>query len=208
VIVHDVPQNSPEWDLLRARGMPTGSEGHRLITATGKPSAAGIKSYGRQLALDMFRGKPKQGFKGNKHTERGHEQEPIAADAYEFIYGKETSKVGFITDDDERYGCSPDRIVEDNGLLEIKCFDEDAHAEALVYYHLNKKAPPDRVAQCQFQLFTTGYDFNDLFFYHETLPELRIRILPVKTYFEMLECQIDDVIEERDAILKILEDMT
>ena len=206
MIIHDCDQNSPRWFELRL-GIPTGSNAHRLITATGKPSKAGLASYALELACDIQRDAPAEKWQGNAHTERGHKLEPVAADAYEFIFNKKLTKVGFCTDDDERYGVSPDRLTDDEGLVEIKCLDYEAHISALVYYHRNKKAPVDRTAQCQMQLLTTKYRYNDLFYYHETLPELRIRILPVKTYFELLECQINDVIEERDAILKILEGM-
>jgi len=206
LIIHDCNQNTPEWFELR-RGKPTSSGADRLITATGKPSKAGLASYARELAGDVLRGTQDDKWQGNQHTERGHNLEPVAADAYEFIFNRKLSTVGFCTDDDERYGASPDRLTDDNGLVEIKCFDYDAHINALVYYSRHKKPPGDRLAQCQMQLYVTGYRYVDLFYYHKTLPELRIRILPIKTYFESLECQINDVIEERNVILKILEGM-
>ena len=46
--------------------------------------------------------------------------EAEAADWYEFDRNVTTQRVGFITDDDHTMGCSPDRLVGDNGLLEIK----------------------------------------------------------------------------------------
>lgn len=205
MIIHDVDQNSKEWFVLRA-GMPTASAAHRLITPTGKASE-GLESYAQELAADIYRGKPAEAWKGNKHTERGHELEPIAAADYELMFNAKARIVGFITDDQNSYGVSPDRLVGRSGMLEIKCLDEKAHLAALIYYKENLKAPADRIAQCQMQLFTAKKKFNDLYFYSQTLPSFKIRILPIRTYFEMLECQLEDVIERRDQILKLLRSM-
>ena len=202
MIIHDIPQNTPEWEDLRS-GMPTGSKASSLVTPKGKAST-GVNAYAISLANDLYRGKADNKFKGNIHTERGHELEPIAADNYAFIFNVKVNTVGFITDDDMRYGVSPDRVIDDNGLLEIKCLDDQAHTAAIVYYAKERKPPVDRIAQCQMQLFVSGYDYVDLFYHHDFLPELRIRILPIKSYFEMLECQINEVIEKRDTILHLL----
>lgn len=203
--IHDVQQNTPEWSGLRA-GMPTGSEADRLVTPTGK-ATSNLDAFAIELANELFLGRSTSagGFRGNRHTQRGHEREPIAALSYEALMDVETQIVGFITDDDVTYGVSPDRLVGDNGLVEIKNLDDQAHTAALVYYKETRKPMPDRMAQCQMQLYTTGRDWVDLFYSHDKLPEFRIRILPIKTYFEMLECQIQEVIERRDTIIKILE---
>jgi len=205
MIFHDIPQQTPEWFALRS-GMPTASEAHRLVTPTGKASE-GLELYAQQLAADLYRGKPADAWSGNEHTDRGNELEPVAADNYEFMYNAKLRKVGFITDDNNSYGVSPDRLVGRSGLVEIKCLDDKAHIAALVHYTEKRKAPPERIAQCQMQLFTTGKKFNDLFYFNKNLPSFKIRILPIKLYFEMLECQLEDVIERRDVILKLLRSM-
>ncbi len=202
--IHDVKQNTPKWDGLRA-GKPTSSAANRLTTPTGQASA-GLEGYAQDLAMDIYRGKPKENF-SNKHTDRGHKLEPIAADDYEFVYSTKVRTVGFITDDQERYGSSPDRLIGRSGLLEIKCFDEKAHLEALLYYKENRKAPPDQIAQLQHQLFTCEKKFVYLYYYSQTLPSFRIKVLPIKHYFEMLECQLDEVLERRDQILSLLRSM-
>lgn len=204
-MIHDVKQNTPEWDDLRA-GKPTSSAANRLVTPTGQASA-GLEGYAQELAMDIYRGKPKANNVSNKHIDRGHELEPIAADDYEFIYSTKVRKVGFITDDQERYGSSPDRLISRSGLLEIKCFDEKAHLEALLYYKENRKAPPDRIAQLQHQLFTCKKKFVYLYYYSQTLPSFRIKVLPIKSYFEMLDHQLITVIERRDEILALLREM-
>lgn len=205
MIIHDVEQNTIEWDEMRA-GKPTSSAARRLVTPTGQASSS-LEGYAQELAMDLYRGKPKGNNFRNKHTDRGHELEPVAADDYEFMFNTKVRTVGFMTDDQERYGSSPDRLIGRSGLLEIKCFDEKAHLEALLYYRENRKAPPDRIAQLQMQLFVGKKKFVYLYFYSQTLPSFRIKVLPIKSYFEMLECQLDEVIERRDQILTLLRSM-
>lgn len=200
--IHEVDQNTIEWFELRA-GKPTASAASRLVTPTGQASE-GLEAYAQELAADLYRGKPKENNFSNPHTDRGHRLEPVAADDYEFVYNTKLRTIGFMTDDDERYGASPDRLIGRSGMLEIKCLDEKAHLSALVYYKENRKAPPDRIAQNQMQLFTGKKKFVYLYYYSQTLPSFRIKVLPIKTYFEMLECQLDDVIKRRDEILTML----
>ena len=202
MIVHDIEQNTPGWFQLK-NGKPSGSNGHRLVTPTGKASE-GLEAYAQELAADLYRGKPADTWAGNKHTDRGHELEPVAADNYEFMYGAKLRKVGFITDDNNSYGVSPDRLVGRSGLVEIKCLDDKAHIAALVHYTEKRKAPPERIAQCQMQLFTANKKFVDLFYFNKNLPSFKIRILPIKLYFEMLDFQLEDVIKRRGEILNLL----
>jgi len=195
-------QYSDEWWESRL-GKPTASSAHRLITPTGQAST-GLESYASELALDLYRGKSKESWGGNQHTERGSLLEPVAANDYEFVYQTKLREVGFIMDDDKRFGVSPDRLIGRSGMLEIKCFDEKAHLAALIYYKENRKVQPERIAQLQMQLFTGKKKFNYLYHYSQTLPSFRIKVLPIKSYFEMLECQIEDVIKRRDEILTML----
>ena len=200
--IHDVEQNTIEWFDLKA-GKPSASAANRLVTPTGKPSE-GLEAYAQELAADLYRGRPKDSNFRNEHTDRGHELEPIAADDYEFVFSTKLRTVGFMTDDQEQYGASPDRLIGRSGMLEIKCLDEKAHLSALIYYKENRKAPADRIAQNQMQLFVGKKKFVYLYYYSKTLPSFRIKVLPIKSYFEMLECQLDDVIKRRDEILKML----
>lgn len=204
MIIHDVQQNTPEWLALRL-GIPTGSEASSLVTPTGRASEAGLKTYAIKLANEKYLGESSSNFTGNKDTERGNMLEPPAASLYQLMNNVEIETVGFCTDDDKRYGVSPDRlIIGCNAGVEIKCLDHQAHTAALIYYSRNWKVPADRIAQLQMQLYTMDWEYVDLFYYSKKLPCFTIRVLPVKTYFEMLECQIDAVIEERDKIITIL----
>ena len=127
--------------------MPTGSKASSLVTPTGKASS-GYEGYAIQLANEIVIGQSSSvSFKGNAQTDRGNEQEPAAASTYQLYNNVEVEKVGFCTDDDLRYGVSPDRLIGDYAGLEIKCLDDQGHTSALVHYKRTRKPPPDRIAQ-------------------------------------------------------------
>lgn len=198
MIVHDCEQGSPEWFALRA-GLPTASEFSSLITSTGEPSKS-MPGYAITLAAEKYAGKPVDKWEGNSHTERGKLLEDDARSWYAFVKDRTITKVGFVTTDDGRYGCSPDSFVDDNGMLEIKCLKAENHVKALLYFRRHGKCPPDYVQQTQGQLLVCGRQWCDLLFYHPDLPSLVIRIEPRSVLADALLAQIDCVIAERDRV--------
>lgn len=200
--IHNVEQNTEEWHLIRL-GKPTGSVAGSLITPTGKPAAA-MEKYAAQLANDLYLKKLQESWGGNYHTERGHRLEPAAASMYALVYGRDVQRVGFVTDDDEQYGVSPDRFVDNDGMLEIKCLSRDKHTAAFVYYKEKGKAPPDYYSQVQMQLLVTGRKWCDLFYYHPELPDCIIRIKPDEEYQKTLKSQLTKVLKKRDEIYEML----
>lgn len=196
-------QYSDEWWAHRL-GKPSASCAKKIITSTGKPSKS-TSDYACELANDLYVGKVVDDWGGNKATERGTEMEDQARSMYSLVNNCVAEEIGMFMDDDETYLASPDGVIGEDGLLEIKCLTAKHHTKALIYYAKNRRPPTDYIAQCQFQLLVSGYKYVDLFFYHPDLPVLTVRILPIKTFFEMALCQIEAVIEERDAIVKILE---
>jgi len=203
MIIHTCEQNSDEWLALRA-GMPTASCFSKLVTSTGAASKS-MPEYAVTLAGELFAGKPLDGFEGSRWTERGHELEDAARAKYEFLHDVDAVQVGFITDDGESYGCSPDSIVGDDGLLEIKCLKAENHIKAIMYYQKHGKIPTTYAPQVQGQMYVTGRKWCDLCFYHPDLPMLVIRSEPIKAVYEMLNAQLQAVIVERDKINKQLE---
>ena len=204
MIIHNVEQNSNEWYELRA-GIPTASNFNQLITGTGKPSTS-IDKYAEKLAGDFFAGAPIDAWEGNKYTDRGHEIEPDARNWYEMRTDSEVQQVGFITDDDKSTGCSPDGLISDNGLIEIKCLPKQ-HIKALLYFNKYKKAPPDYRPQIQGQMMITGREWCDLVYYHPELPKIIIREYADLDYQIILTEQITKVITLRDDIVNVLKNI-
>lgn len=201
MIIHDVDQNTPEWEAMRC-SMPTASNASKLITSTGSPSKS-MAGYAKELAQNLFAGKPVNQWEGNKYTAKGHEVEPQSIDAYEFKTDIETTIVGFCTDDHQRYGASPDRLVGDNGMVEAKCLPK-LHVDALLYYKKHGKCPTDRIAQTQMQMLVCEREWNDVVYYHPDLPMLVIRQYPDEKIQKALKIQIAECINERDRIVELL----
>lgn len=197
---HDVKQNTPEWALLHV-GRPTTSNFKLIITSKGLPSQS-MEGYAKKLACDLYANKLLDTWKGNQYTGRGHEFEPDAINYYEFAY-EETQKVGFITDDKMLWGSSPDRLVGDEGLLEVKCFPE-RHLEALFHYRKTGRGLTSEVVQTQGQLFVSCRKWVDLLYYHEHLPKIVIRQYPDMKIFTGLARGLKECLTLRDEIVEQL----
>jgi YqaJ-like viral recombinase domain len=116
-IYYKVAQYSEAYDHLKL-GIPTSSHFHKIITPQGKPSKQ-WREYACLLIAERLL-QQKIDIYHSPAMERGLIVEAEAADWYEFDQDVTVQRVGFITDDDHTIGCSPDRLVGDDGLLEIK----------------------------------------------------------------------------------------
>src|SRR5579859_4827652 len=121
MIIHDVEQGTERWYEIR-RGIPTASRFDEIITPkTGKLSAS-ARRYAYWLIAEKVLNRSLESIDNLQWVEHGRENEPSAVAAYEFITEIETKPVGFITTDDGKFGCSPDRlIIGQNGGVEVKC---------------------------------------------------------------------------------------
>ena len=116
--IHNVEQGSEAWFQLRL-GVPSASKFKDLLTPTGKPSARS-EAYMHELLAEKMSGKRFETFE-TFHMRRGIELEPEAADVFSFQTDLICREVGFVTNDEETVGCSPDRLIQDLSGLEIKC---------------------------------------------------------------------------------------
>lgn len=167
--VFDVEQGSPEWCKLRM-GIPTASAFDRILTPGGKPSKQ-AEAYRHHLIAEMFLGRPIDAPK-TSWMERGSEMEGEAVCWYEFERDVAVQTVGFVTDDDMTVGCSPDRLVGDDGLLEIKCPSPAVHVEYLLWGGVDDAYKP----QLQGQMLVTGRDWVDIVSYHPEMPCVAVRV--------------------------------
>ena len=167
MIIHDVEQGSPEWLKLRL-GIPTASEFHKIITPGGKASKQ-ADAYANKLVAEFMAGEPVEAFE-TPWMVRGRELEADAVSFYELHKGIETKKVGFCVNNG--CGASPDRLIGEDGLLEVKCPAPSTHVE----YLINQKLDEDYWPQIQGQIFVTGRDWADILSYHPKLPPVIIRV--------------------------------
>lgn len=204
MIIHECEQGSDAWFAVRS-GKPTASCFDKLITSAGEPSKS-LGGYAITLAGELYAGKPLDAWEGNAYTERGKLLEDEARKMYAFLHDVEPEIIGFVTDDETRYGCSPDSLIKNDGMLEIKCLKAENHIKAILYYRKHKKCQPDYMQQTQGQIFVCERTWCDLHFYHPYLPNLTIRQERNESLILALSEQIQNVIFERDRILKELQD--
>lgn len=123
-VYRDIEQGSDEWLALRL-GIPTSSEFHKVMAKAGPRGGTSHKeyvmrvNYMRTLAGEIITGEVGESeWAGNRHTERGKENEDSARTLYAMLNGIDPERVAFIRND--TCGCSPDSLIGDDGGLEIK----------------------------------------------------------------------------------------
>lgn len=114
---HDVAQNTEEWFAMRV-GKIGGSSIGSIMANYGKAFGEPAKKLAAKLAIERVTGISHENSYTNVHMERGHEQEPIARFLYESTYFVDVTNGGYFSEGN--IGVSPDGLVHDNGVIEIK----------------------------------------------------------------------------------------
>jgi hypothetical protein len=176
----DVVQRSPAWWDLR-RGRPTASEFHRILTpAKEEYGTAGVKSYIHELCSQTFASwaPPVMTETPNNPAMRhGERTEPEARRYFEMETGYSVATVGFVTTDDERFGCSPDGLLNFGGAfspagLELKC--PQPHTQ--VKYLLAGVLPREYKMQVHGSMAITGADHWHFLSYAPCMDPLLLRV--------------------------------
>lgn len=194
----DCPQGSAIWHSVRL-GIPTASNAHKFITKAKGDLSEQRHKYGHQLIAERL-------LNETFATDIGHlpwiiegkEREDEAAKAYAEIMGTETVKVGFISDDNHRYGCSPDRLVLVDGVrgaVEIKVPTEPVH----IGYMIENGPGDDYRPQIAMQLFVAELEWADFFSHNPRCPPFRRRSVPDLAYQKKLAENLMRFCDELDA---------
>jgi len=187
-----VAQYSEDYDRLKL-GIPTSSNFHKIITPQGKSSKQ-WREYACVLIAERLLQR-KIEFYNSPAMERGLIVEAEAADWYEFDQDVSVQKVGFITDDNHTVGCSPDRLVGDQGLLEIKAPLPHTQVEYCISGEVSERFRP----QLQGQLYVSRRSWVDILCWHDVLPKVVMRVEPDEQFINTLdrELQIFNFFVER-----------
>jgi hypothetical protein len=126
----------------------------------------------------------------------GTEQEAAARAAYEQRTGIEVEETGFVAHDTLYAGCSPDGLVDWDGLIEIKCpYNSAVHIETLL-----GGMPADHMAQVQGQMWITGRQWCDFVSFDPRMPEpLQLHVQRINrypAYVAVLERQVTEFLVE------------
>jgi hypothetical protein len=194
----DVVQGTEEW--FRARmGMPTASEFHTVLA---KGEGKTRSKYMRRLAGEIITGKPAESYT-NTHLERGKEMEEEARAAYAMGCDDELAQVGFVKN--LLAGCSPDSLVGDRGILEIKTALPDILIEKLLMPA--DWFPPEHKAQCQGALWVCERDWVDLMIYWPGMPRFIRRAYRDDYYLSQLYSEVKNFGEELQVLVNKLRRM-
>lgn len=122
---------------------------------------------------------------------RGIEQESIARKLYMQETFNEVKEVGFI-ERDEYSGVSPDGLVGEQGIIEIKCPKDTVFVEQSI----TEKIKPEYYTQIQYALYITGRQWCDYVAYNENFPLLIRRYERDEEYIEKIKNALEDGIKQ------------
>jgi hypothetical protein len=172
----------PVWKLKRL-GIPSASENGCIITPKRHDYSASAEDYINRLVDQVQRpwaytGDDDDRWKGNKHTRRGNDLEDEAAGTYAFDTNQSIEVTGFVLSDCRRFGCSPDRLVGDDGGLEVKCPDGPTMSAWTRLYRRTGSIPHEHLPQVHGSLIVTGRAWWDFLAYCRGYDSLIIRVTP------------------------------
>lgn len=159
-------QGTAEWLTARA-GLITASRIADLMAKTKTGESASRANYRGQLVAERLTGKPQESFT-NAAMQWGTDQEPMARSAYEIAHGEMIEQVGLILHSSiPLTGASPDGLIGDKGLIEIKCPNTSTHID----YAVSGKPPTKYLLQMLWQMECTGREWCDFVSYDPRMPE-------------------------------------
>ena len=196
MIVLDIQQGTEQW-LAAKCGIPSASDFDRIITSSGEPSKQRTK-YMHQLAGEVVTGCKEVSYKSADMT-RGSEMEAEARYLYELMTDASVYQIGLCYKDEKKlFSCSPDGIVGDNGLIEIKCPTIAVH----VGYLVENKLPTEYFQQVQGQLYVTGREWVDFMSYYPTLKPLIVRVKRDEKFIAALDAELKRFCAELEAVVE------
>jgi len=200
-IIKNVDQGSEQWFQLRL-GVATASNFDKIITAGGKQSTT-LEKYALQLATELMLTEPDPSYKNNLMA-RGNEVEPLARQVYQEETFSIVEEITMFKSDCGNFGYSPDGLVGEDGLIEIKCPLGTTHFQ----YIIDNKAPTDYWQQLQGGLWVSGRKWIDFLSFHPHFKTKQIFIKRVErdeNYIAKLEELANKTISLRNEYLNKLE---
>jgi putative phage-type endonuclease len=161
--IYNCEQKTDEWLKLRL-GKFTSTDAQAVAT-----NGKGLETLVYQKVGEILSGKVEKNDYINPDMERGNEKEASARTAYEIETGNQVTQVGFI-EYDEYTGGSPDGLVSDDGMIEIKCHNQ-ANFVKLKY---TKKIDTKYLWQIKHLLLITGRKWCDYVAFNDNFSDLVI----------------------------------
>lgn len=200
-----IEQRSDEWFALRA-GKFTGSRFADVLARSkrdGKPTKA-YHDLIVQIAIERITGEPAEQIDA-KALRWGRDVEEFARMEYMLESGLDVEECGFIQHPQYEFvGSSPDGLIADDGLIEIKCPKNSAiHIETLLH-----GMPEAHVAQVQGNMWVTNRRYSDFISFDPRMPESKRlyinRIIRDDEYIKALE---DAVLEANRLVENMMREI-
>ena len=199
---YDIEQNSDEWFEIKL-GMFSASTCADLLM---DKKTKGYTSLIKKIVEERITGDTceSKAFKGNSFTNRGHELESIARDDYEIRNLQVVKLVGVVISD-EWVLCSPDGLINEDTLHQIKCPIFNTQEEYLTKHAKGENAiPTNYYKQLQFELFATQRDYNIFTSFHPKLKPLDITVKRDTSIIQLIEDRLGEAkIEVKNEIERI-----
>lgn len=198
-------QRTPEWYAARC-GKVTGSRVADALARTKSGWGASREKYKTQLALERLTGVSLEKQFSTQAMKDGVEREPIARAEYEAIRGVMVMEIGFVQHPRFPWGgASPDGLIGDKGMAEIKCPAPNTHADYLLRIKTEFDIPGDYRQQMMWQLICAEREWCDWVSFHPDFPEkLQTKIMtfaPKLAELESLEKELIVFNDEVDAMV-------
>jgi putative phage-type endonuclease len=161
----NVEQRSAEWFAVRC-GKVTASRVSDVIAKTKSGWGASRANYMAQLIAERLTGEVADSY-SNSTMQWGIDHEDEARVAYEFYENAKVQEIGFVQHQNLESGASPDGLVGDDGLIEIKCPNTATHIQTL----LDQKIPQKYETQMLWQMECTERKWCDFVSYDPRMPE-------------------------------------
>ena len=200
-----IEQGSKEWLELRL-GKVTASRIADVLAKGKSGEALSREDYRYELVVQRLTGDPGESFT-NAAMEWGTATEPQARIAYEAQADVFVEQVPFVLHPTiEWFGCSPDGLIGDKGLLEIKCPNSKTHIK-----YLNAGKPPAKyVPQMQCQMAVTGRQWCDFVSFDPRLPgDLQLFVVRLdrdEDYIKSMEAEVVKFLDEVATMYKQLKE--
>lgn len=190
-----IQQGTPEWKALRC-GKVTASRVADVVARTRTGYGASRANYMAELIAERLTGKPAEGYT-NTAMAWGTEKEPEAIAEYEHQHNQKVERIAFVPHPRiDSAGASPDGLVGECGLIEVKCPNTSTHIDTL----LSETIADKYVKQMQWQMACTGRSFCDFVSYDPRMPEeMQLHVQRVhrdNAVITSLEKEVDEFLDE------------
>lgn len=186
-------QRSDEWFAARL-GKVTASKIVDVMAKTKTGWGAGRANYMAQLISERLTGEQQSSF-SNAAMQWGTDTEPQARAAYTLITGRTVQEVGFVDHPAiPMSGASPDGLVGDDGLVEIKCPNTSTHLETLI----TGAVPTKYRKQMLWQMACTGRSWCDFASFDPRVP------FEMQLFVQRVELDPADLAETEAAVREFL----